>query len=118
MRGGASEEGVIVMQYLLSVIHEGTSMATAQEGADIDVFNDRLQEQGYWVFAGGLGVPDNATTIDNRGAETVITDGPFVETKEYLVGFWIIEALISMSRWSWRRQVRRRATGRSRSGRS
>ncbi|MEJ7649262.1 MAG: YciI family protein [Nakamurella sp.] len=80
------------MQYLLSVIHEGTSMATAQEGADIDVFNDRLQEQGYWVFAGGLGVPDNATTIDNRGAETVITDGPFVETKEYLVGFWIIEA--------------------------
>jgi hypothetical protein len=37
-------------------------------------------------------VPDNATVIDNRGAEAVVTDGPFVESKEYLGGLWIIEA--------------------------
>ncbi|MFD0531866.1 YciI family protein [Kitasatospora arboriphila] len=30
--------------------------------------------------------------IDNRGEETLFTDGPFVESKEYLVGFWIVEA--------------------------
>ncbi len=80
------------MQYLVSVIDDGTGMATPTEEADITAFNDRLRAEGYWVFAGGLGSPDPATVIDNRGAETVITDGPFVESKEYLAGFWIIEA--------------------------
>ena len=44
------------------------------------------------MFAGGLGTPDPATVVDNRGAEVVVTDGPFLESKEYLVGFWIIQA--------------------------
>ena len=56
------------------------------------MFNDRLKAEGYWVFAGGLGTPDPATVVDNRGAEVVVTDGPFLESKEYLVGFWIIQA--------------------------
>ena len=88
------------MQYLVSVIADekilaaqgGDPIATAAEDAAIDVFNEKLQTGGYWVFAGGLGAPTNATTIDNRGSEAVITDGPFVETKEYMVGFWILEA--------------------------
>ena len=63
-----------------------------REDAAIDVFNERLQTDGHWVFAGGLGVPDNATVIDSRGEEAVVTDGPFLESKEFLVGFWIIEA--------------------------
>ena len=80
------------MQYLLSVIHDSPSLPPADEMAAIDVFNDRLQADGYWVFAGGLGFPDTATVIDNRGSEAIVTDGPFVESKEYLAGFWIIEA--------------------------
>ena len=80
------------MQYLVSVIYGSTDLASDDEMAAIDVFNARLQAEGHWVFAGGLGGPDTATTIDNRGAETVFTDGPFVETKEYMVGFWILEA--------------------------
>ena len=44
------------------------------------------------MFAGGLGAPDTATVIDNRGEQAVFTDGPFVETKEHLAGFWILEA--------------------------
>ena len=80
------------MQYLVSVIDDGTGPDTPTEQAAIDVFNDRLRDEGYFVFAGGLGSPEPATVIDNRGAEPVVTDGPFVETKEYLAGFWIIEA--------------------------
>ena len=87
------------MQYLISVIDDGqadlanaTESATEAEQAAIDVFNDKLQAEGKWLFAGGLGGPKSATTIDNRGSETIITDGPFVETKEYTAGFWIIEA--------------------------
>lgn len=80
------------MKYLVSVIHDKTGLATPAEMAAIDAFNDRLQAEGHWVFAGGLGSPNTATVIDNRGGEAVITDGPFLESKEYLVGFWIIEA--------------------------
>jgi hypothetical protein len=80
------------MQYLVSVIDDGAGLATPDEDAAIDVFNDRLRAEGYWVFAGGLAAPSSATVIDNRGEEPMVTDGPFVESKEYLAGFWIIEA--------------------------
>jgi hypothetical protein len=80
------------MQYLISVIHDQAGLATPEEDAAIDVFNDRLQAEGRWVFAGGLGSPNTATVIDNRGEEALVTDGPFIESKEYLAGFWIIEA--------------------------
>jgi hypothetical protein len=80
------------MQYLVSVIDDGAGLATPDEDAAIDAFNDRLQTEGHWVFAGGLGAPGSATVIDNRGEEAIFTDGPFVESKEYLAGFWIIEA--------------------------
>jgi hypothetical protein len=83
---------MIGMQYLVSVIYDKADLATPEEMAAIDVFNDRLQAEGHWVFAGGLGAPSSATVIDNRGRETMFTDGPFLESKEYLAGFWIIEA--------------------------
>jgi hypothetical protein len=90
---------MIHMQYLVSVIDDGQALATGRdesateaEMAAIDVFNDRLIADGYWVFAAGLGAPGSATTIDNRGTEAVITDGPYVETKEFVAGLWIWEA--------------------------
>jgi hypothetical protein len=83
---------MIRMQYLVSVIDDGAGLATPTEEAAIDAFNDRLQAEGHWVFAGGLGSPDPATVVDNRGGDPLFTDGPFVESKEYLAGFWIIEA--------------------------
>jgi hypothetical protein len=80
------------MQYLVSVIDDTAGGATPDEDAAIDVFNDRLKADGHWVFAGGLAAPSAATVIDNRGEEAMVTDGPFLESKEYLVGFWIMEA--------------------------
>ncbi len=77
------------MQYLVSVIAGEVALADPAEEAAIDVFNERLQADGHWVFAGGLGA---ATVVDNRGGEALFTDGPFVESKEYLAGFWIMEA--------------------------
>jgi hypothetical protein len=80
------------MQYLVSVIDDTAGLATPDEMAAINVFNDRLQAEGHWVFAGGLASPSTATVIDNRGGEAMVTDGPFVESKEFLAGFWILEA--------------------------
>ncbi len=80
------------MRYLVSVIFDTAGLATPDEMAAIDVFNDRLEAEGHWVFAGGLASPSSATVIDNRGAQALFTDGPFLESKEYLAGFWIIQA--------------------------
>ena len=80
------------MQYLVSVIDDTAGLATPDEQAAINVFDDRLKAEGRWVFAGGLGAPSTATVIDNRGEEAMFSDGPFLESKEYLAGFWIMEA--------------------------
>ena len=80
------------MKYFVSVIDDTTNSGTDDEMAAIDAFNDKLRENGHWVFAAGLGAPSTATVIDNRGGTMVFTDGPFVESKEYLAGFWVIEA--------------------------
>jgi len=80
------------MHYLVSVIDDTPGSGTPAEMTAIDVFNDRLRAEGHWVFAAGLGGPDTATVIDNRNGEAVLTDGPFVESKEYLAGFWVIDA--------------------------
>ena len=81
------------MQYLISVIDDSTNSATENEMAAINAFNERLRADDHWVFAGGLASPSAATVIDNRGeGEAMITDGPFLESKEYLAGFWIIQA--------------------------
>jgi hypothetical protein len=80
------------MRYLVSVIDDQTGSATPAEMAAIDAFNERLGAQGHWVFAGGLASPGTATVIDNRDGEAVFTEGPFLESKEHVAGFWIIEA--------------------------
>ena len=80
------------MKYLVCVIDDTTGAASDDEMSAIDAFNDRLEADGHWVFAGGLAAPATATVIDNRGGVAIFTDGPFVESKEYLAGFWVIEA--------------------------
>ena len=80
------------MQYFVSVIDDKTNSGTAEEAVAIDEFNERLQSGGHWVFAGGLAAPETSTVIDGRGEQPLFTDGPFVESKEHIAGFWIIEA--------------------------
>ena len=62
------------MHYLLTVIGDTDNPTDDSAPGAIDAFNDRLKDEGRWVFGGGL------------------TDGPFVESKEFLAGFWVITA--------------------------
>ena len=62
-----------------------------QSMADTDAFNQKLQEQGYFVFADGLDAPRTATVVDGMGEKVLFTDGPFAECKEYIGGFWIVD---------------------------
>jgi hypothetical protein len=79
------------MQFLVSVIDDKTNPGSTDKRPAISAFNERLIADGYWVFAGGLADTDTATVIDNRGEQALFSDGPFVESKEYLAGVWIWE---------------------------
>jgi len=60
--------------------------------AETTAFNEKLKAQGHWVFADGLEPAASAHVVDGQGTETVVTDGPYPESKEHIGGFWIIEA--------------------------
>jgi hypothetical protein len=84
-------------QYMLSVhMVEGAEMPAPDEiqrmYKDVDVFNQKLQDQGSWVFAGGLHPADTATVVRAQNGEVLTSDGPFAESKEHLGGFWIVNA--------------------------
>jgi hypothetical protein len=85
-------------QYMLAV-HHSPDAAPPSDPAEmekafrqVDAFNEELQRSGAWVFAGGLTDPAIATVVRAEGDEVITTDGPFGETKEWLGGFWVIQA--------------------------
>jgi hypothetical protein len=65
--------------------------AMEQAFAATRAFNEELQSQGYWVFAGGLESASKAAVVDGEGDEPLIVDGPYLESKELLAGFWIVD---------------------------
>jgi hypothetical protein len=85
--------------YLLSVHSvEGevrepmTDQEMQQSHQRIGILEQEMQSAGAWVFSGRLHQPDTATVVGVSGGEVVTTDGPFVESKEHLGGFYIIQA--------------------------
>jgi hypothetical protein len=70
----------------------GTHEAMEAAFAATDALNDELKAEGSWVFAGGLQPASTATVVDGRSEAPVMTDGPYLETKEILAGFWIVAA--------------------------
>jgi hypothetical protein len=84
-------------QYLLSVhMVEGEPMPSAdvvqKMYRDVDAFNAEVQASGNWVFAGGLHPANIATVVRVQDGEVLTTDGPFVEGKEHIGGFWVLTA--------------------------
>lgn len=82
-------------QYLLSV--HGSETDEIPENieemyAAVENFNKEVQAAGQWVFAGGLNPASTATVVDGRfSGDPVITDGPYLESKEHLGGFWVVD---------------------------
>lgn len=91
------DEELAMTQYMLSVIHDW-NVPTPEDAelqklmADVDAFNAKVMADGKtWVFGGGLCPPASAIVVNNVGGKVTTTDGPYVETKEMLGGFWILE---------------------------
>lgn len=74
------------------MIDDLTASGTPEEMAAIDIFNEKLQQNGHWITAGGLAAPESATVIDNRNGANLETGKPLFATKENFSGFWLISA--------------------------
>jgi hypothetical protein len=96
-QGAARTEEDDMAEYLLSVHHNYDEEFPPIEEMQpvfeaVDRFNQKVRDEGAWVFAGGLTPIAQATTVDATGDAPIVTDGPYAESKEYLGGFWVIQA--------------------------
>jgi hypothetical protein len=83
-------------QYLVAIYHpdgyDGSLEGEAME-RDIDVLNEEMEAAGARIFAGGLSAASSARSLRAQpNGKVLITDGPYLETKEHVGGFWILEA--------------------------
>jgi hypothetical protein len=87
-------------QYLLSTYAvEGEVPGAPRTPEAMQAFMERvaaleaeMEASGTFVFGGALHGPDAATVVRAGGGDVVMTDGPFVEAKEHVAGFYIINA--------------------------
>ena len=70
---------------------EGTPEAQAHM-QEWFTYTENLQRGGAYVAGEALQPPSTATTVAERNGERIVTDGPFADTKEWLGGFYIVEA--------------------------
>jgi len=99
-------------QYLLSVFQPDGPVpspeALAAIGADLDALNEDMRAAGVWVFSKGLLPASSATVVRPRqGAadKVLVSDGPFVEGREHLGGFTIIDADDLDAALDWARRL-------------
>ncbi len=83
-------------QYMLLMYQPVQGGPTAEqmstEHAKWASYDQEVKDAGLFVDNNGLGRPDVATTVRVREGDTQITDGPFADTKEYLAGYYLIQA--------------------------
>ena len=72
---------------------------------ELDKVNTEMREAGAWVFAGGLHPPGTATVLHSKDGEVLMTDGPYVEGKEHIGGFTIIQAADLDAALEWGRKL-------------
>jgi hypothetical protein len=101
-------------RYLLSIYQpDGDPPASVdldQVARDVNALNEEMKEAGAWVFADGLHPASTATVVRPRGDELLITDGPYVEGKEHVGGFCIVDAADLDAALEWGRRLARATT--------
>ena len=96
-------------QYLVAIHHPDNydpSVETEAMHRDIDVLNEEMMAAGVRVFAGGLSSARNAKSLRAQpDGKVLITDGPYLETKEHIGGFWILKAADLDEALAWGRKA-------------
>ncbi|MGH3620574.1 MAG: YciI family protein [Sciscionella sp.] len=78
--------------------------------ADVEAVNAELRAAGAWVFAGGLHPPSTATVVRVKEGDLLTTDGPYIEGKEHIGGFTVIQAPDLDAALEWGRKLARAIT--------
>jgi hypothetical protein len=80
------------MRFIIFVIDDKSESGTGGEMAAIDAFNEKLEANGNWIYAAGIGQPSAANVIDNRGGKGEKVSGSVFTATENYTGFWLINA--------------------------
>jgi hypothetical protein len=98
-----------VMKYLVAIHHPYDYDPSTEDEAmsrDIDVLNDEMKAAGIRIFVGGLRPASSAKSLRlQSNGEVLITDGPYLETKELVGGFWVLEAADLDEALAWGRKA-------------
>jgi hypothetical protein len=96
-------------QYLVAIHHPDNYDSSLEDDAmirDIDVLNHEMAAAGARFFAGGLQSALRAKSLRKQpGGQVVITDGPYLEAKEHIGGFWILDAANMDEAVAWGRKA-------------
>jgi hypothetical protein len=97
-------------QYLVTIHHpDDYDPSVAEDEAmhhDIDVLNDEMEAAGVRIFVGGLRPSTSAKSLRAQpNGKVLITDGPYIETKEHVAGFWVLKAADLDEALAWGRKA-------------
>jgi hypothetical protein len=103
------EKEIVMPQYLVAIHHPDNynpSLEPEEMGRDIDVLNEEMAAAGARFFAGGLSAASKAKSLRAQpNGKVLVTDGPYLETKEHIGGFWILEAANLNEAVEWGRKA-------------
>ena len=96
-------------QYLVAIHHPDDYAPDIEDEAmhrDIDVLNDEMIAAGVRIFVGGLHPARAAMSVKKQpDGKVLVTDGPYLETKEHIGGFWVLEAADMDEALEWGRKA-------------
>jgi len=101
------------MQYLMVLTHDPAAWDDPQaaQPADWAAYTLALHEAGILVGGAGLQGNETATTVRVRDGQRLLTDGPFADTKEHLIGFYVVEVPDLDTALDWAARVPNARTG-------
>jgi hypothetical protein len=98
-------------RYLLSIYQpDGPPPGDVDLGmvmANVDALIEETKDAGAWVFNGGLHPPATATVLRPRDGDVLVTDGPYLEGKEHIGGFLVVDAPDLDAALEWGRKTAR-----------
>lgn len=97
------------MQYLVAIHHPDDydpAIEDKEMTHDIDVLNDEMVAAGVRIFVGGLQPPSTARSLRAQpDGQVVASDGLYLQTKEHVGGFWVLEAADLNEALAWGRKA-------------
>ncbi len=98
------------MRFLVAIHHPVGFDGKVEEGPEvhkaIDDLNDEMVAAGVRLFVGGLQSPGTAKSVQKPvDGKIVVTDGPYLDTREYIGGFWVLQAESMEEALEWGRKA-------------